>query len=120
MQQLSVIHAFSTFFLVCLLLLGALARFTRGSAPLTGAFHDYQCDRQSDENLMSLIAACDLGLAVLLIPRFTRPLAAALISAAMAGGAYFRMQHQHRDATVDVALTAVAFTVLSTCFHKSR
>ena len=112
--MLSLLHSLSTGFLVCLLLFGSFARFTRGSHSFTRAFHAYQLDRNADEQLITPIAAADLCLALLLLPSATRPVAAAFIALGMGGGLYVRLVKQRRDATVDVALTAVAFVAFVT------
>ena len=119
--MLSLLHALSTCLLVCLLLFGSFSRFTRGSHSITRSFHAYQRDRNDDEQLMPFIAAVDLCLALLLLPRLTRSLSAFLISAAMSVGVYRRLVVQeHKDATIDVALTAVAFVCLVTSLVTGR
>ena len=63
---------------------------------------------------MDAIAAVDLCLALLLVPRTTRPLSAFLITAAMSVGVYMRVYEQRKDATYDLGLTAVAACALAT------
>ena len=109
---LSLLHGACVAFLVCLLLLGSFSRFTDGR--FTRSFHAFQLDRNDDEQLRYVIPAVDLCLALLLLPRLTRPVSAALIALAMSGGLYMRVAQQHKDATLDVLQTAVAFAALFT------
>ncbi len=117
---LSTVHNVATLFLIGLLLFGSFTRFTRGVYPLTRSFHAYQLDRNSDEQLMNVIAGTDLVLALLLVPRSTRWFSALLISLAMGLGAYVRVAKEHKDATVDVLLLASAVTVLSSALQLRR
>ena len=117
---LSTIHNVGTAFLVGLLLFGCFSRLTRGVYPFTRSFHAYQLDRNSDEQLMNVIAGTDLVLALLLIPRSTRWFSALLISLAMGIGAYVRVAKEHKDATVDLLLLASAVTVLTSALQLRR